>query len=121
MEKDLEYLKRKYKKTFYKLGYNMAAGKKGKWIAFSPTNLYFFNMRKNKNEEKAAFEYADNLTQQNLVIDKVGDKIIEVGNKEGLNDDVALDKLFIPLMNEWVLGYSDYILKVMKEKKKVKV
>ncbi|MGC8651562.1 MAG: hypothetical protein ACP5RX_03045 [Minisyncoccia bacterium] len=121
MEKDYNYFVKKYGDKFYRLGYGMAAGKKGtRWMRFDPKD---FNDEAFSDPDievgEAATRYAEGWLETEQWKYEVGDLIREIAEKEGIEEgtDSFLYGVFEPLSGAWTSGYADYILEL---KNKVK-
>jgi len=113
------YHKRMQEKTNWsQLGYDMASGKKGtRWMAYNKGDIEDSSSYGISSLEEVADEYAQSwATDTEQWQYEVGNKIREeIGPeiKDGeINDD------YFDAQNEWVAGYSSYILKVERNIKR---
>ena len=119
MEKDSWYFENKYGKKFYRLGYNMAAGKKGTgWIAYSKGDFKEAKEPGDSNRD-AIGKYAESWMETEQWNYEVGNLIREIAEKEGIEEGTEeyLDSVFTPLFYSWVDGYEEYIMGVEKKKR----
>ena len=122
MEKDSWYFENKYEDKFYRLGYGMAAGKKGTgWMAFDSEDLEEVFSDPDVEDGEAAMEYAEKWLETEQWNYEVGSLIREIAEKEGIEEgtDSFIYDVYGPLSNAWVDGYAGYIMD-LKEKLKTK-
>jgi len=118
VEKDYWYFEKKYWNKFHRLGYNMAAGKKGTgWMAYSKGD-YEEAKVPGEQEIDAALDYAEGWLSTEQWKHEVGKLISKIAEKEGIEEgtDSFIYDVFQSLASAWVFGYQKYIIEVEKIK-----
>ncbi|MGC8576377.1 MAG: hypothetical protein ACP5L3_07685, partial [Caldisericum sp.] len=126
-KKDYEYFEDKYGSKFYRLGYDMAAGKVGigDYLTFFKSDLKEAftdpNISNKEEEYDEAEAYASSLVGTAEWDAQVGELIRKIAERERIPEgtDFYVRGIFAALTSEWVRGYIDYILE-LKEKEKLK-
>ncbi len=120
MKKNYWYFENKYWNKFYRLGYNMAAGKKGTGRMIYKKGDFKELKVPGEQDIDVALDYAQHWLKTKPWRQEVGSLIREIAEKEGIKEgtDPFIYDVFQALANAWVSGYQKHIIET--ESKKVR-